>query len=78
MMAVNPKAQKMAQAQIDAVVGDKRLPVIEDRPSLPYIDAVLRETLRYAPVAPLCECCQHARIPWLICLLTSDPSRCCG
>ncbi|KAI9567539.1 cytochrome P450 [Boletus coccyginus] len=53
MMAVNPEAQKKAQAQIDAVVGGKRLPVMEDRPSLPYIDAVLRETLRYAPVAPL-------------------------
>lgn len=66
MMAVNPEAQKKAQAQIDAVVGGKRLPVIEDRPSLPYIDAVLRETLRYAPVAPLCECCPHAHIHRLI------------
>ena len=63
MMAVNPKAQKKAQAQIDAVVGRKRLPMIEDRPSLPYIDAMLRETLRYAPVVPLCKYCPHVRIP---------------
>jgi cytochrome P450 len=53
MMAMNPKAQKKAQSQIDAVVGGNRLPMIEDRPLLPYIDAILRETLRYSTVIPL-------------------------
>ena len=57
MMAMNPEVQKKAQAQIDAVVGRIRLPMIEDRSSLPYIDAVLRETLRYTPIVPLCKCC---------------------
>jgi len=55
MMVTNPEAQKNAQAQIDIVVGNTRLPTIDDRPSLPYVDAVLREILRYSPPAPLCE-----------------------
>ncbi|KAF8439067.1 cytochrome P450 [Boletus edulis BED1] len=53
MMVVNPKAQKTAQAQIDSVVGGNRMPMIKDRSSLPYVDAILRETLRYSPVVPL-------------------------
>ncbi|KAG6371206.1 cytochrome P450 [Boletus reticuloceps] len=53
MMVVNPAAQGKAQAQIDAVVDRDRLPGIEDRPLLPFIDAILRETIRFSPVAPL-------------------------
>ncbi|KAF8137304.1 cytochrome P450 [Boletus edulis] len=53
MMVLFPDAQKKAQAQIDVVIGKGRLPRLQDRPSLPYIDAILRETLRYRPVAPL-------------------------
>ncbi|KAF8123434.1 cytochrome P450 [Boletus edulis] len=53
MMLVNPAVQEKAQAQIDAVVGRDRLPGMDDRPSLPYIDAIFRETLRYSPIAPL-------------------------
>lgn len=55
MMVVNPAVQERAQAQIDAVVGKDRLPTIEDRPLLLLIDGILRETLRYNPVTPLCE-----------------------
>ncbi|KAF8128593.1 cytochrome P450 [Boletus edulis] len=53
MMVTNPEAQKNAQAQIDAVVGNARLPTIDDRSSLPYVDAILREVLRYSPPVPL-------------------------
>ncbi|KAF9235572.1 cytochrome P450 [Melanogaster broomeanus] len=53
MMILAPEAQEKAQAQIDAVIGRDRLPTIEDRASLPYVDAILRETLRFHPVAPL-------------------------
>ncbi|KAN0092739.1 Cytochrome P450 [Tylopilus felleus] len=52
-MLLNPDVQARAQADIDSVVGSARLPVFEDRPSLPYIDAVLRETLRWHPPVPL-------------------------
>lgn len=48
-----PDAQKRAQAEIDAVIGTDRLPTFEDRSSLPYVEAVLRETLRWHPVFPL-------------------------
>ncbi|KAF9235270.1 cytochrome P450 [Melanogaster broomeanus] len=52
-MLLFPEVQEKAQAQIDAVVGLDRVPTIEDRPSLTYIDAILRETLRWSPVLPL-------------------------
>ena len=54
MMVVDQGAQERAQAEIDAVVGKDRLPTMDDRPLLPYLDAIFRETLRYSPVAPLC------------------------
>ncbi|KAH7929012.1 cytochrome P450 [Leucogyrophana mollusca] len=48
-----PEVQKRAQAEIDSVVGKDRLPTFEDRPSLPFVEAVLRETQRWRPVLPL-------------------------
>lgn len=44
--------QKRAQEDIDKVVGSDRLPSLADRPSLPYLDAMLREILRWRPVVP--------------------------
>ncbi|KAI9570433.1 cytochrome P450 [Boletus coccyginus] len=52
-MVKNPRIWKRAQAEIDAVIGTDRLPEYEDRPSLPYVDAIVRETLRWKPVAPM-------------------------
>ena len=52
-MALYPEAQKKAQAEIDAVVGPDRLPNFEDRPSLPYINAVVKESMRWHVPAPL-------------------------
>ncbi|EGO22103.1 hypothetical protein SERLADRAFT_362527 [Serpula lacrymans var. lacrymans S7.9] len=52
-MLFNPDVQRKAQLEIDAVVGRKRLPDFSDRPSLPYVEAVFRETLRWCPVSPL-------------------------
>ncbi|KIJ12560.1 hypothetical protein PAXINDRAFT_14641 [Paxillus involutus ATCC 200175] len=52
-MVENPHAWKRAQAEIDAVLGMNRLPEYEDRPSLPYVEAILRETMRWQPVVPL-------------------------
>ncbi|KAA1476670.1 cytochrome P450 [Dentipellis sp. KUC8613] len=48
-----PETQRLAQQEIDQVVGRNRLPTFEDRSSLPYIDAVYREALRWHPVLPL-------------------------
>ncbi|KAH7928455.1 cytochrome P450 [Leucogyrophana mollusca] len=52
-MVLHPEVQERAQALIDSVVGTARLPNFEDRPCLPYIDAILRETLRWHPIAPM-------------------------
>ena len=56
-MLLNPCALKRAQEEIDRVIGPDRLPVHADRPSLPYIDALTKETLRWQVVAPLGDCC---------------------
>jgi cytochrome P450 len=52
-MRLYPNVMKKAQAEIDAVVGRERLPSFEDRDQLPYVRAVVKEVLRWRPVAPL-------------------------
>ncbi|KAH7910245.1 cytochrome P450 [Hygrophoropsis aurantiaca] len=52
-MVLYPQVQEKACAEIDAVVGNKRLPNFDDRPSLPYVEAVLREVIRWHNVVPL-------------------------
>ncbi|KAF5360049.1 hypothetical protein D9758_007624 [Tetrapyrgos nigripes] len=54
-MALNPHVQHKAQEEIDQILGNDRLPNFEDRPSLPYIEAIYREVLRWCPIIPLCE-----------------------
>ena len=52
-MALHPEVQKKAQEEIDRVGGPDRLPTFDDQPDLPYVDALLKEILRWNPVAPL-------------------------
>ena len=47
-MMVYPDVQKKAQASIDAYLQEERWPTFNDRAELPYIDALLKEVLRYA------------------------------
>ncbi|KAG0699195.1 cytochrome P450 [Suillus ampliporus] len=51
-MTLFPEVQKKAQAEIDAVVGPDRLPAFADRASLPYIEALTKEILRWNVVVP--------------------------
>ncbi|PPQ99406.1 hypothetical protein CVT24_005393 [Panaeolus cyanescens] len=51
-LAMNLDAQRKAQAEIDEYVGPSRLPNASDRPSLPYVDAIILETMRWHQVAP--------------------------
>ncbi|KAG1813931.1 cytochrome P450 [Suillus subaureus] len=51
-MTLFPDLQKKAQAEIDAVVGPDRLPSFADRDSLPYIEALVKEVLRWNVVSP--------------------------
>lgn len=46
-MIMFPDVQKKAQAELDSVIGTSRLPTMEDRSKLPYIDACMKEVLRY-------------------------------
>ncbi|KAG0699881.1 cytochrome P450 [Suillus ampliporus] len=55
-MALSPDAQKKAQAEIDAVVGPDRLPSFADRDSLPYIEALAKEVLRWNAITPTSMC----------------------
>ncbi|KIJ25392.1 hypothetical protein M422DRAFT_273674 [Sphaerobolus stellatus SS14] len=52
-IAMHPGVQQKAQAEIDSVVGTECLPDFSDRISLPYVDAVLKETLRWHNILPL-------------------------
>ncbi|KAG8704975.1 hypothetical protein FRC08_001915 [Ceratobasidium sp. 394] len=48
-----PSVQQAAQDEIQRVVGTDRLPTYSDRDSLPYIEALYKEVLRWHPVTPL-------------------------
>ncbi|KAG2129201.1 cytochrome P450 [Suillus bovinus] len=52
-MTLFPDVQKKAQAEIDAVVGTDRLPSFADRESLPYIEALVKKSLRWNVFVPI-------------------------
>lgn len=51
-MALFPEVQRKAQAELDQVVGPQRLPEFADIQNMPYIRAVIMESLRWMPVTP--------------------------
>jgi cytochrome P450 len=51
-MALYPQVQERAQKELDSVLVPGVMPTFEDRPRLPYIEAITREVLRWHPVAP--------------------------
>ncbi|VDC07379.1 unnamed protein product [Peniophora sp. CBMAI 1063] len=51
-MTLNQDAQDRARKEIDAVVGIDRLPTLEDRKDLPYVEALIKEVFRWAPPVP--------------------------
>ncbi|KIJ63264.1 hypothetical protein HYDPIDRAFT_92786 [Hydnomerulius pinastri MD-312] len=51
-MVLHPHVRRRAQAEIDAVIGMDALPDYDDRPLLPYVEAIIRETVRWQPVLP--------------------------
>ncbi|KAJ7185204.1 cytochrome P450 [Mycena filopes] len=52
-MLSNPGAMKAAQSELDNVVRPGFFPAFEDEAELPYISAIMQETLRWNPVTPL-------------------------
>ncbi|KAK0501168.1 cytochrome P450 [Armillaria luteobubalina] len=51
-MLLYPEVQAKAQAEIDAVIGDERLPRFGDRERLPYVSALVLEVFRWHTVGP--------------------------
>lgn len=52
-MTLHPDVQANAQAEIDSVIGNDRLPTLSDRPDLPYVEALVKELIRCNLVLPL-------------------------
>lgn len=55
-MVMYPNSQKRAQSEIDDLTKGRRLPSFSDRSSLPYLDCIFKEILRWQPPAPLGSC----------------------
>lgn len=51
-MTLYPEVYKRLQEEVDRVVGHDRLPSFADRPHLPYVSAVIKETLRWQTILP--------------------------
>ena len=52
-MVLHPDVQRQAQEEIDRVVGNDRLPMVSDLDKLQYLNAVLKEVMRWHSVACL-------------------------
>ncbi|KAG6473101.1 cytochrome P450 78A5-like [Zingiber officinale] len=53
-MVLHPDIQRKAQSEIDGVVGSSRRPISDsDVPRLPYLQSIVKETLRLHPPGPL-------------------------
>jgi cytochrome P450 len=52
-LMIHPDIQRKVQKEIDDVIGPNRMPSYEDRPRMPYTEAVLLEVQRCASVVPL-------------------------
>jgi hypothetical protein len=48
---VYPAVVRKAQRELDSVIGSERLPSFSDKTNLPFIDAIVKEVLRWRPVS---------------------------
>lgn len=51
-ICLHPHIMTRAQAELDRVVGRDRMPSFQDSEHLPYIHAIIKESLRWMPLAP--------------------------
>ena len=54
-MTMFSNVRKKAQEELSQILGDGILPTMNDCRRLPYIDAVIKETIRWGVLAPLGE-----------------------
>ena len=64
MMMLFPESQKKVQEEIDSVIGQGRLPDFDDRANLPYLQAVIYETMRYEGTGILSRVCADFATRW--------------
>ncbi len=58
VMDLHPQIQQRAFEELVGVVGRERLPAVTDKDKLPYLSAVIKETMRWSPVLPLSQLAQ--------------------
>ena len=69
LMALHPDVQKRAQAEVDDEVGRNQVAEYAQLENVPYLFAVMKEVLRFAPVGPLgvfsphCTTDTHSSLP---------------
>ena len=54
-MALYPNVQKRAHDELVSVIGAGTLPDMSSRSTLPFLVAVIKETMRWQPLNPLGE-----------------------
>lgn len=52
-VSLHPEVLRKAHAELDAIVGPHRLPNFGDRDSLVYVNAIIKESLRWHTVLPV-------------------------
>ncbi|KAG1894478.1 cytochrome P450 [Suillus fuscotomentosus] len=52
-IALYPDIQTKIRMELDRVVGHRQLPTLDDRSRLPYVNAAIKEMMRWNPVVPL-------------------------
>lgn len=52
-MVTHPSVQEKARAEVDRVIGIDCLPTYEHREQLPYIDALIKECMRWGVILPM-------------------------
>lgn len=52
-VTMHPEVVRLAQQELDEVLGGERLPNFSDKSQLPYISAIMKESLRWRPPNPL-------------------------
>lgn len=63
-MLIHPEVQRTAQAEIDRIIGSGRLPEYGDKDALPYVTAVMKESLRSVEVSYVYSTLIFLRLRW--------------